>query len=297
VAAVRAHLDGAARSLAMANEAAEFLLWAQQQAGAGLFPFPTARGASDARAMQVAARFFKVAEKAGQLDSVVRNGWAIEDLGDGGLQFDNGECGVAMFELHEITKDGRHLDSARRAADWALSRPLCSNWNYNSFSVHLLAKAFAVTGETRYLDTAVRKACLGVIPGQLVDGPHAGRWMDRHNARPAYHYIMLRAIAQLAAVMPRNHVDRPEIVRALSLGLRTRNAEVVTLGVMNKDIEALLLVNQAFKDDDAFLHDTQSREALHTLALLVSAEAHRGKDPLSPGAWGRFLEHIVLPYR
>jgi hypothetical protein len=295
VAAVRARLDGAERSLAMAKDAAEFLMWAQERAGAGVYPFPAARGTSSARAMEVATRFLQRAEKAGKLDAVVRKGWAFDDLGDGGLQFDNGECGVAMFELYEVTKDARHLDSARRAADWALSRPLCTNWNYNSFSVHLLAKAFGVTGEAKYLDAAVRKARLGVIPGQLVDGPRAGRWMDPHNARPAYHYIMLRALAQLAAVMPPAHGDRAEVLHALALGLKSRNAEIVTQGVMNKDkaIEALLLVNQVFKEDAGFLRDTQSREALLAVAQLVSAEAHRGKAPLSPGEWGRFLEHLA----
>ena len=295
VAVVRAKLDGAERSLAMAKDAAEFLMWAQEQAGAGVFPFPAARGTSSARAMEVATRFLEKAEKAGKLDSAVRNGWAFDDLGDGGLQFDNGECGVAMFELHELTKDARYLDSARKAADWAAARPLCTNWNYNSFSVHLLARAFAITHDAKYLDAAVLKARLGVIPGQLADGPRAGRWMDPHNAKPAYHYIMLRALAQLAAVMPTEHPDRADVWRSLSLGLKARNAEIVTRGVMNKDkaIEALLLVNQLFKDDAEFLRDTQSREALLAVALLVSGEAHRGKAPLSPGEWGHFLEHIA----
>ena len=119
--------------------------------------------------------------------------------------------------------------------------------------------------------------------------------MDPHNARPSYHFIMLRALAQLAAVMPREHADRPEILRALALGLKTRNAEIIAQGVMNKDkaIEALLLVNRVFKDDADFLRDTQSREALLAVSLFVSAEAHRGKPPLSPGEWGHFLEHIV----
>lgn len=295
VAVVRAKLDGAERSLAMAKDAAEFLMWAQEQAGAGVFPFPAARGTSNARAMEVATRFLEKAGKAGKLDSVVRNGWAFDDLGDGGLQFDNGECGVAMFALHEVTKDARHLASARKAADWAAARPLCPNWNYNSFSVHLLARAFAATHDAKYLDAAMHKARLGVIPGQLTDGPRAGRWMDPHNAKPAYHYIMLRALAQLAAVLPADHPDRAEVVRSLSLGLKARNAEIVTQGVMNKDkaIEALLLVNQLFKDDAGFLRDTQSHEALLAVARLVSAEAHRGKAPLSPGEWGSFLEHIA----
>ncbi len=293
-AAVRAKLDGVDRSLEMAKEAADFLIWAQEQAGAGCYPFPAARGTSDARAMEVATRFLDNAEKAGKLGEIVRNGWAFEDMGDGGLQFDNGECGVAMFDLYEVTKDPRHLASARKAADWALVRPLCPNWNYNSFSVRLLARAFAATGDAKYLAAAVQKARLGVIPGQLTDGPRAGRWMDAHKARPAYHYIMMCALAQLAAVMPPAHEHRAEVLRALSLGLKARNTEMVERGVMNKDhaMEALLLVHSAFGGDAAFMRETRSEDALRSLALLVSAEAHRGKAPLAPGSWGKFLEQI-----
>jgi hypothetical protein len=295
VAVARAKLDGTERSLAMAKDAADFLIWAQEQAGAGCYPFPAARGTSDARAMQVATRFLEKTEKAGKLDTVVRNGWAFDDTGEGGMQFDNGECGVAMFDLYELTKDARHLDSARNAADWALARPLCGNWNYNSFSVRLLARAFAATGDAKYLHAAIHKARLGVIPGQLTEGPRAGRWMDAHNARPAYHYIMMCALAQLATVMPPSHEHRAEIMRSLSLGLTARNAEMVSRGVMNKDhaMEALLLVNSAFAKDEAFLRETKSAEALHSLSLLVSDEAHHGKSPLSPGGWGQFLEFII----
>ena len=295
VAAVRAKLDGADRSLAMANDAAEFLMWAQKQAGSGVYPFPAAKGTSNARAMEVATRFLANAEKAGKLDTVVRNGWAFDDAGDGGLQFDNGECGAAMLDLYNVTKDARHLDSARKAADWAAARQLCPNWNYNSFSVYLLAKFSGITHEAKYLDAAIQKARLGVIPGQLTDGPHAGRWMDPHNARPAYHYIMMRALAQLAAVMPHDHAARPEILGSLSLGLKARNAEVVAQGVMNKDnaMETLLLVNSSFQNDTSFLRETQSIGALDAIGRLVSEEARRGKQPLGPGAWGKFLEFVV----
>jgi hypothetical protein len=295
VAATRAKLDGSERSLAMAKDAAEFLIWAQEQAGSGVYPFPAARGTSNARAMEVATRFIAKAEKAGKLDTVVRNGWAFDDAGDGGLQFDNGECGAAMLDLYEATRDPRYLDSARKAADWAAARPLCPNWNYNSFSVFMLARMFAVTHEAKYLDAAIHKARLGVIPGQLTNGPHAGRWVDRHNARPAYHYIMMRALAQLAAMMPPDHAARAEIVSALSLGLKTRNAEMVARGVMNKDhaIESLLLMHHVFKNEAAFLRDTQSTAALDAIGRFVSEEARRGKQPLSPGAWGLFLEFIA----
>jgi len=295
VAAARAKLDGAERSLAMAKDAAAFLIWAQEQAGSGVYPFPAARGTSKARAMEVATRFIANADKMGKLETVVRNGWAFDDAGDGGLQFDNGECGVAMLHLYEVTKDDRHLESVRKSADWAAGQPLCPNWNYNSFSVFLLSRMHAATQEQKYLDAAIIKARLGVIPGQLTNGPHAGRWIDPHNARPAYHYIMMRALTQLVAVMPPEHVARPEIVCALSRGLKTRNAEMVARGMMNKEhaMESLLLVNQTFKNDAAFLRDTHSSAALEAIGRLVSDEARRGKQPLAPGAWGLFLEFIA----
>jgi hypothetical protein len=54
----------------------------------------------------------------------------------------------------------------------------------------------------------------------------------------------------------------------------------------------LLLVHGTFPKDKAFLRETKSAEALRTLAPLVSDEVHHGKSPLSPRAWGPFLEFI-----
>ncbi len=293
VAAARARLDGAERGLALAKDAAGFLQWTQTQAGAGLFPFPAARASSTDRAMQVGADFLAHAERAGQLARVVKNGWAVDDLGNGGLQFDNAECGVAMFEFYEFTADRAALISARRAADWAVRQPLVTNWNYNSFSVWLLAKAHTVTGDADYLAAAKKKALLGVIPGQLTAGPRAGRWADPHNARPAYHYIMLRALAQLVVVLPANDPDRPAIMRSLQLGLVTRNAEFSSLGIMNREtaMETLLFVRQAFAQDPGFLTITRSTTALDVLAPTVSADVRRGHPSLSPRAWGQFLAY------
>jgi hypothetical protein len=294
VATARAQLDGAERSIAVATEAAEFLMWAQEQAGTGLYPFPAARGKTDDKAMAVADAFLAKAEKAGKLSEIIHHGWAVEDGDGGGLQFDNAECGVAMFEFYEVTHDERVLASARKAADWAAGRPLAPNWNYNSFSVWLLAKAHAVTGEAAYLAAAKKKGLLGVIPGQITTGPRAGRWLDPHNARPAYHYIMLRGLAQLAAVLPKDDADRAIIVQALKLGLKTRNQEILTQGVMTKDkaMEALLLVAQVFAADRAFLEESRSTAALDALARFASAESLRGKLPLGPREWGLFLAYV-----
>jgi hypothetical protein len=295
LAAHRAKLQGADRGLQIAKEAADFLIWAQEQGVTGVFPFPASRGISNAPEFQAAERRFWQAEKAGRLGEMVINGWAINDLGDGGLQFDNAECGVALFELYEATRDKRYLRSAREATDWALRQPLVQNWNYNSFSVYLLARAFSATGETRYLEAATNKALLGVIPGQLTEGPYTGRWADPHNAKPSYHYIMLRSLAELAQAMSPVSPDRTRIMSALRLGLIARNRDFLELGAPNKDkaIETLLLVNRSFADDTAFLRDTFSSDALDALAKLVSAQARRGNFPLGPREWGQFLEYVV----
>jgi acetyl esterase/lipase len=293
-AVAKAKLRGADECLAHGIQAAEFMIWAQEQAGAGCFPFPAARLTSADQSMKSATRFLESAEKAGVLTQVVKNGWVFDDLQDGGLQFDNGECGVAMFELYELTKDHRYLDSAKKAATWAVSRPLVTNWNYNSFSVHLLAKAYSVTLDPRYLDAAIKKAVLGVVPGQLEDGPHAGRWMDPHNARPAYHYIMLSSLAQLVAVMPKSHPEYERLLASLQLGLKARNSEIIERGVMSKDkvAEALLLVEFHFGDDHDFMTNTFSDQALDVLARYCSEETRVGKLPLSPHGWGKLLVYL-----
>lgn len=291
VAAYRAKLDGADRSLIIAKDAAAFLIWAQNEAGTGLYPFPAAR-TGKSKAFQSANRYFAKAEREGRLDQVIHNGWAINDEGDGGLQFDNGMAGVAMFDLYEVTKEAKYLESARKSAEWAIPRPLSSNWNYNSFSVQLLAKAYGVTGEERYLNSAIRKAILGVIPGQMTDGTRAGRWIDPHNAKVEYHYIMMRALAQLVAAMPSNHPDRPMVLQSLELGLLARNVDFTGNSAPNKNsaMDALVLVNRTFAADRDFLRRTLSDQALERLGVLVSEQARRGNAPLDPREWGLFLE-------
>jgi hypothetical protein len=219
----------------------------------------------------------------------------VNDDGDGGLQFDNGECDVAVLELYEVTKDKKYLDSGLKASDWALARPLVSNWNYNSFSVYLLARAYRASGDKKYLEGAIKKALLGVIPGQLTQGTNAGRWSDAHNAKPNYHYIMLRGLAELAEVMPKSDPARKEILASLSLGLKNRNQDLLDHGASNKDkaIEVLVFVNRSFAGDPEFLRETRSSEALDALGKLISEQSRRGNFPVGPREWGQFLEYVA----
>ena len=276
----------------LAAAASEFLMRAQKEGGADCYPFPAAKGTSDVRAMEVASGFIAKAEKDGSISQIARNGWVFDDRGDGGLQFDNGECGVAMWEWFNASGDERVKKSALRASEWALSRPLVPNWNYNSFSVFLLARAYTVTGDERFRKGAIRKATLGVLPGQLKDGSNAGRWADPHNARPAYHYIMVRALAELLAVLKVDDPEAPAILSGLRMALSTRNQEIIDKGVMNKDkaFEALLLTGNYFSDRPDIWNETSSPKAFQLLGAFISEEYRRGKFPLSPGEWCRFLE-------
>jgi hypothetical protein len=280
--------------LEWARADAVFLIWAQERGGTGVFPFPAARGRSGAE-FEAADRFLARADARGRLSEVTRNGWIVEDDGDGGLQFDNGECGRALFDLYEVTGERRYLASARRAAEWAADRPLVPNWNYNSFSVALLARAYALTANHAWLAAATGKAMIGVLPGQLLAGRHQGRWVDPHNARPAYHYLMVRSLADLAEVMPRNDPARPQIVHAIVLGLKARNADFLRQGAPNRDkaIEALFAARRLLSADPEALRMSLTEEALMAAGALVSEEAREGKHPLGPCEWGRFLEETL----
>jgi len=98
---------------------------------------------------------------------------------------------------------------------------------------------------------------------------------------------MLRALAQLVAVLPPADPDRPALLRSLQLGLVTRNAEFSSLGIMNREValETLLFVHQAFATEPGFLKATRSTAALDVLAGAISEDARRQKLSVSPRAW------------
>jgi uncharacterized protein YyaL (SSP411 family) len=266
-------------------------MWAQEQAGTGVIPFPAVRNGKG-RPFEVAEQFMRRAERGDRLDQVIKNGWAVEDFDDGGLQFDNGLSGVALLRLFEATDDPRYLKAAIRAADWAASRRVVTNWNYNSFSVYLLAEVYAITGETKYLSSAKKKAKLGVLPGQLTEGPRSGRWADPHNARPAYHYIMVRGLAALAAVIPKDDPDLLEIVSSLKLALNARNHDFQK-GVFNVDssVEALVRVKKLPSHVADELTEYGTDEALNVLGRYAAETFRRRKSGLGPCAWGLMLAY------
>lgn len=276
-----------------AIEAGEYLLWTQRQAGTGVIPFPAYRGGKNP-AFQSADRFLRQAERDGRIDEVVKNGWAFEDLADGGLQFDNGECGVALFELYESTNDKRFLDGAIRTADWTLDRPCVPNWNYNSFSVYLLATAYRITHEPKYLKAAKEKARLGILPGQLEDGIHEGRWVDQHNARPAYHYILVRGLITLFSVLPVDDHNRESIANSIRAAMRARNIEFTSKGIANVDsaLEAILLLKSLPPEQQKELGNCHADEALAVLERHCVSRLRRDEGPFGVGVGGAYLAWV-----
>jgi hypothetical protein len=281
----------AERLLKIATDAGDYLVWSQDQAGTGVIPFPAVRNGKG-RPFEVAERFMRQAEKEGKLDQVVKNGWAVEDFSDGGLQFDHGLAGVALVQLFEATKDDKYKKAAIRAANWAATRPVVTNWNYNSFSVFLLAEVYRITGVKKYLESAKKKTRLGILPGQLTEGPRKGRWADAHNARPPYHYIMVRGLAAMAAVMPKDDADLPAVVESLRLALSARNPDFEK-GIFNADssVEALIRVKSLPTHVAEKLVECKTNEALATLERYAAEGFRARKTPLGPGAWGQLLEY------
>ena len=162
----------------------------------GHFPFPDLRGKN--------IRFGDMTEKQLQSGSIqIEDGWIITPDPDGGTQFDTGVCGVALLRAGELLKDETYLAAGHRAAEWAKKEKCCANFNYNAFSVSLLARA-------GMREAALEKFRVGVAPGQAKNG----RWIDPHNARTVYHVIILRALADLGRSPEVDAVALPAI-RAL----------------------------------------------------------------------------------
>jgi len=196
------------RYLERAHAELDYLL--SRQHSQGFFPYPAQPSGNAPPNMRAAMERYRK-----EFPQAVRDGFAVLPPPDGGFQFDTGVCGVALSEGFELLHHSRYRDAARGAADWALTQNLVRNWNYNAFSVWLLARTFSVTGERKYLASALQKAQLGVLPGQMTGEQGQehwpGRWMDQHNAKRTYHWGMLRALNALLQVLPKDSHDYESI--------------------------------------------------------------------------------------
>ena len=175
-----------------------------------------------------------------------------------------------------------------------MRQPVVPNWNYNSFSVYLLAELARETGDAAWRNSAVKKARLGIYPGQLTLGNQKGRWFDGHNARLPYHYIIVRSLVSLAAALEAGTPEHRQAKDALLLALQSRNRDFITDGVANVDsaFEALLLLEQYFPNSVGNIGDGQQYEAFDALEAHCLSKFRAKSPPCAPGVWGRYLAYL-----
>jgi hypothetical protein len=248
---------------ARAREELDYLL--PRQVESGLFPFPADPAASAPNLVAAAERMRREHPEA------IKNGYFVIDP-DGGAQFDTGCCAYALVQGFKLLGDDRYLAAARRAGDWAAGRGIVVNWNYNSFSVWQLSALYDATKERKYLDAATEKALLGVLPGLMENG----YWLDPHNAKLSYHFIMVRALNELLRVLPKDHPRYREIREKTLLATDARAKDILRDGAPEGDsvLMALALV----------LHDLEEsplrRDAARAAANALLAARNHGPASL-----------------
>ena len=234
----------------LARGVASILISLQQPEGH--FPFPDLRGKN--------IRFGDLIQRQLDLGAVrVKDGWVITADPDGGSQFDTGGCGIALLRAGELHSEESWKSAGRRAANWAAEQKCCANFNYNAFSVSLLAHAARVTGDSKYHEQALSKLRLGVAPGQAPNG----RWMDPHNARTVYHVIILRALADLGR--------SPEIDAIAQPAIRTLLDEFDAMGMTVEALPELLALSRLYPTDKRL------SEAVRTMASSLVSQCTDGK--------------------
>ncbi len=190
-----------------------------QQLDSGMFPFPDLRGKSE--------KFSPTLERLYERNpNAFANNRVIQDDGSGGTLFDTGVCGVALLDAYKTTLDKKYLDAAQKAADYCNNINLVKNWNYNAFSVWLLARYYAVTQNETWLNHSIQKCKLGVLPGLMENG----RWVDPHNASTSYHVILVRSMLALYQVLPKEHAFYEPLDHGLEISLQNLVTEITKNG-------------------------------------------------------------------
>lgn len=262
--AVQQHAPGRLKELdAVARGACQILVDLQQPAG--FFPFPDLRGKN--------IRFGEMTEHLLEQGGVtIKDGWVISPDPSGGSQFDTGECGVALLQAGQVYQNPAWTKAGLKAADWAAQQKCVPNFNYNSFSVSLLAQAFAVTKERNYWEAAWHKWELGVAPGQVANG----RWIDPHNARTVYHLIILRAINDLLETKPKDLPtnDLASLQQAADKAVSVVTEEFEKLGVTNTSYALSELIR--FRDLRPSL-EAQLQSSITAAAALVHEKSVLGE--------------------
>jgi hypothetical protein len=165
----------------------------------GAFPFPDLRPYNDPVFSPIIQNYLN--GLGSDSVNVLQNGWIIDDSGTGEFKFDAGVIANAFYYGWLETGDTSYITVVTRIANYLRSTTFNTNFNYNSFSILGLTRAWQITGDTSYHNRAIKNLEYAMLPGQLANG----RWMDGHNARSVYHALMIYNTIPLLKSTPQNH--------------------------------------------------------------------------------------------
>jgi len=217
---------------------------------------------------------------------MVERGWVIDDLGTGGLNFDNGVCGAVLLQGYVLTGDRRYLDSTVRAGQWVKSRPLALSFNYNGFSGLLLARLYRVTGDGAWLDAAKDISEFGVLSGQMPNG----RWFDQHNAKIQYHAILCSQVTEyLLALRQAKDASAARVEKQLRRALDNLATEHTTYGTNNAPeslaLSALCFGGMVVAPEPSWIKATNVAVNYVTGPFLAIAPQRGGALPETVATW------------
>jgi hypothetical protein len=158
-----------------------------------------------------------------------------------------------LIALYEITGEKRLLDGAIRAGEWALTRPLVANFNYNGFSAALFADLYRVTQHEKWMHAAIHYAKLGVLSGQNVMGHNTGDWPDPHNQRLVYRILMIAQLADVLKALPLDNVDRSWIKDGMDHALESVEKQQRNHGGLGNVNSALIMYCKLASISDHYL--------------------------------------------
>jgi len=133
-------------------------------------------------------------------------------LNDQDCFYSTGYGGLPLVMGHEVLDHPGALDAACRAADWTLDKPLTGNVNYDLFATWFLPRLYRLTGEERYLDSAIWRT-----EGAAFDGQNPGGAWPGHNLSHGYHSIILLGLATLYRELPEDHPFRARLETRLTM--------------------------------------------------------------------------------
>ena len=129
-----------------------------------------------------------------------------ERLNDQDNFYCTGYGALPLVMAHEMIQYPGALESLKRAGDWTLDKPLTGNVNYDLFAMWFLPQLYRLTGEEKYLDSAIWRT-----DGAAFDGQNFGGAWPGHNLSHGYHSIILLGMASLYRELPEDHPFRPRL--------------------------------------------------------------------------------------